>query len=133
MRVLVNRTQCLGHIGLVAVAMVFVSAGPIPAGHSKADVRCFLAISSLADSADPAAKQLGLIGGMYYQGRVDARVGTMNEQQLQSLFIAEAEAMTPTVIAELLTSCGREMEEAGKRTQRIGAQMEAYSKSAPGT
>jgi hypothetical protein len=80
----------------------------------------------LAQSSDPKVQMAGLLGSMYWFGRVGAQVP---DQNLEDRIMAEVEQMkTGEVFQAEAKRCGLEMAARGQKLQAIGEDMQKKGK-----
>ena len=109
---------------LIATAAFFclVAAAPAPDPETRADLRCFIAISALTGSEDAATQQAGMIGSRYFLGRIDGRSPGLD---LENAIAAEAADMDEAQQKALLESCGAQLAKRGSEVVAAGERLEA--------
>jgi hypothetical protein len=105
---------------LLAAPLV-MGAGPPVDAETRKDLRCFLAVSSLADNPDPTIKMSGMIGAQYFLGRIDGRVPSLD---LERALVAEAAVITNADLPPLLGACGQQIADRGEVLTVIGKRMQ---------
>src|SRR5689334_22708996 len=97
-----------------------LSAAPVQDA-TRSDVRCFIVVSSLADSNDDAAKTAGMMGTEYYLGRIDGRSPGLDLEAA----VARELPISATHNANLLRSCGALMQKRGSEVEAVGRRLQA--------
>ena len=105
---------------VIFAPLVIAAAPPIDAETTK-DIRCLVAVSSLAGSDDATVKLAATVGAQYFLGRIDGRRPDLN---LETAIIAEASHLTEADIRSLLVSCGGLIKSRGAALQAIGKRMQ---------
>jgi hypothetical protein len=96
---------------IFAASSWLLAAAPPPLdAPTKEDVRCFIALGTLAQSDDPTIKTAATAGTLYFLGRLDGRSPGLD---MEAAVAAETPEMTEADHAALLRSCGGKMEERG--------------------
>jgi hypothetical protein len=103
-------------------APLLIGAAPPFDADTRGDVRCFIAISSLAGNPDPKVAISALTGAQYFLGRIDGRTPSLD---LGGAVMAEAKTMTPADYPPLLRSCGLQLKKRGEAVTAIGQRMQA--------
>lgn len=94
------------HALLAAIGSLLV-AGPAAAQAIDPDVRCMLVSNFFSQAEkDPGRKQLSAVAGVFYFGRVDARLSL---PQVKSQMIALNKVMKPADLPAIMTNCARQM------------------------
>ena len=109
-------------LGAAAAALLFLAAAaPAPDAETRADIRCFIAVSSLMESEDEAMRQAGSMASQYYLGRIDGRVPDLD---LESAVAAEL-PIDQAALQALMQSCGAELEKRGQEVVAVGKRLTA--------
>jgi hypothetical protein len=107
--------------GSILAILLSVQNGPAqirpPQPDSAHSLQCFLAVSELAASDDPAVKMMGTMGALFFAGQV---FGADPGIDLQAAVRDEARILTPQAMAALRTQCGAEMQKRGVEIQEAG-------------
>lgn len=106
-----------GSVLLAFAAVMPASAEPVSPA-MKHNLQCFLAVSTLSSSRDPAHKTMGSMGALFFAGQV---FGADPDVDLVVALKAEASTLQDEMIKPLLVECGREMSARGKQIQAAGA------------
>ena len=114
----------VGFVALAAAAPA-LAAEPAPAGPAH-DVRCFLALSTLADSKVASEHQTGILGAMYFAGKL---FGANPNIDLTAALKAEAATVTEADMAQAFPACGDEMATRGGQMQAASAALAAKGKT----
>jgi hypothetical protein len=101
---------------------LLIAAAPPTDAETTKDVRCLVAVSSLAGSEDAAAKYAAVVGAQYFLGRIDGR---RPDFDLEAAIKAEASQMTDAEIRTLLVSCGGLIKSRGEALEAIGKAIQA--------
>lgn len=111
---------------LLASASSFAAA---PASQTPAmDMRCFLAAGAAAESiSDPQTKQILMMSGLFYLGRVSSR---MTDAETEALAKTELKALSSANMQTLLNQCGTFMIARSQAIQAIGQRMGAGAANA---
>lgn len=102
--------------GLTASVLVAVP----PASQSSpynGDLECLVAVTQLTASNDEAAKSAGLLGSMFFAGKI---FGAQPDIDLDQSLLQAAKRIKPEQISSLLKRCGSEMQERGDQIQAAG-------------
>lgn len=85
-----------------------------------ADIRCLIVGVKLAGMADPAQRLTGTMASLYYVGRLDGRVPTLD---IEDLIIKEIAVMTTSDYGSEAKRCGASITDKGQEITRIGNDM----------
>lgn len=85
-----------------------------------ADVRCLVVGFKLAENVDAALRSAGMMLSIYYIGRLDGRVPSLD---IEDLLIKEVTTMTPTDYGSEAKRCGASLADKGQEITRIGKDM----------
>ena len=108
-------------IYLSAAIPFLLGAAPGMDIETKNDLRCLIAVSSLAQSDDKTVAMAGLIGAQYFLGRIDGRVPTLD---LERALGDEVSTLRNLEVPALLQSCGKQIEQRGRSLKEIGERIE---------
>jgi hypothetical protein len=86
------------------------------------DVQCLLASAALLNADDPNAKNVGLMGAMFFGGQL---FGADPDIDLTAALKSEAPKMTPDHLKVVLAACGAEMTRRGNQITAAGAALNA--------
>jgi hypothetical protein len=105
-------------ISAFMAALLATSPSP-PTARAPApfDVGCFRLMAALADSEDPAVRDVGMIGAQYFLGRIDAAAPGLDPGALGELPAGPGRAA-------LLRRCADELGRAGHDFRAIGDRLE---------
>ena len=93
--------------GLIAVGALILAA-PAVAAPADHDVQCFMASNVFANAdKDPARKALAAAAGLYYLGRLDAR---LSPDQLKAQITAQGKMLNPQSLGPTMTACAKELQ-----------------------
>jgi hypothetical protein len=93
-------------------------AAPLAAQSVDEDVRCLLASNVFArGEKDPGKKQLAMAASVFYLGRLDARISTM---QLKTAVAAQSKTMTAASLGPTMTACAKRLRDKGVALQAAG-------------
>ena len=113
-------------IGWSVLAAASLSAAPSP--EIQDDLRCFLIMASLAESAkEGPAMQTAVAGTLYFLGRLENRAPDLD---IEAAGAAELVAMTEAEYQNQKPVCLAVIEERGKRLIALGAGIEKRLKQA---
>jgi hypothetical protein len=104
-------------VGLLAAAPTPDAAAAPVAVDTASDVRCLIVTFKATSSENPAAKTAGLIGSMYFLGRLDGRTPNAD---LESQIIAQIKTMTSADYKAEAVRCGEILVVKGKTTTDMG-------------
>jgi phage FluMu protein gp41 len=112
---------------MVAIPLLTLSAN-LHAQDAKTidDVHCVIVGARLAGQSDSSKQSVGVMMTLYYVGRLDGRMPTLD---LQSLIRKELSSITAADYEYERKRCGDRMAEKGKQIQQIGKDI-ASSKNA---
>ena len=113
--------------GLAAAIALAGAALPAAAQDDAAgkDLRCMIITMSLMSSNDPTQQQQGLMGTLYYVGRLDGRTPDLD---LEARLRGEVAQLTPQVMAAEAQRCSAQLIARGKALQDIGAHLKDLAK-----
>ena len=116
-------------IGWSLLAASSLSAGTAaPSPEIQEDLRCFLIMASLADSAkEGPALQTAVAGTLYFLGRLENRAPDLD---IEAAGAAELVAMTEAEYQQQKPGCLAVIEERGKRLIALGTGIEKRLKQA---
>lgn len=86
------------------------------------DLRCLIVAAQLRENPDPEIARNGEMAGLFFFGRVDARVP---EAQLEARLMREVEALQRLNAQTMLRDCGEFMSARGQLLVEIGGRLEA--------
>jgi hypothetical protein len=109
----------------LAASILLVGAAPPTDAVTKGNLRCFIALTVLADTDDPAVKQAAAAGTLYFLGRLDGRSPNLD---IETAVAAEMRGMTEAEIRSLLKSCGDTIKGRGDYLIAIGKALEKLDK-----
>jgi len=93
-------------------------AAPAIAQSVDADVNCLLASNVFARAEkDPAKKQLAMAASVFYLGRLDARISTI---QLKTAVAGLSKSMTAASLGPTMTACAARLRDKGVALQAAG-------------
>jgi len=104
--------------GLLATSPL-PEAAPAPVD-TASDVRCLIVYMQISSSTDPKLQTAGLIGTMYWLGRLDGRAPDMD---LESQIISELKTMVGERFRAEARRCGEILVVKGKATVDMGHDM----------
>ena len=84
---------------------------------TASDVRCLIAYMQISSSSDPKLQTAGMIGTMYWLGRLDGRAPGIN---LESQIISEMKTMVGDRFRAEARRCGEILVAKGKVTTDMG-------------
>ena len=109
-------------IGWSLLAASSLSAGAVPSPEIRDDLRCFLVMGDLADSAkEGPAMQTAVAGMLYFLGRLEDRAP---ELDIEAAGAAELLAITEADFQKQKPRCLAVIEEKAKRLIVLGKGME---------
>ena len=111
------------HFLALLLAPISIAASPAIDAETTKDVRCLVAVASLANSEDESAKMAAIVGSQYFLGRIDGRQPTLD---LETAIRTEAARLDEAAIKGLLLSCGGLMKSRGAALQSIGEGMQDH-------
>jgi hypothetical protein len=110
-----------GWFAVVAGALVLSSAqGQAPDTETAADMRCVIVGMRLAGMTDPTARSSGMMGALYYLGRVEGRTPKLD---VETLMIEQISKMTSSDYSSETQRCGNGLTAKGKQISQIGKDM----------
>ena len=102
------------------VALLIASASPADP-QPQADLRCLVASLALSGNDNAALSRSGLMGAVYFLGKVD---GELPGADLEPMLRKEAANISQQEERALLQKCGTELKQRGEYLQAIGKGME---------
>jgi len=105
--------------------VLLIGAAPPHDAATKGDLRCFIALTVLADNDDPEIKQAASAGTLYFLGRLDGRTPALD---IEAAVAAETTVMTDAAIRSLLKSCGDTLTRRGDYLIATGKALEKRGK-----
>ena len=103
--------------GLGTLAMT----GPAFADPNTDDVHCFIVAIRMADSQEPAIQTSGLMGQLYWMGKLDGRTPGLD---METAVMAELPKMLGDLFQSESARCGKELRERGKAEVEMGKDMQ---------
>jgi hypothetical protein len=94
------------------------------------DLRCLIIASQLRSSGDSQTSALGMAAGLFFFGRVDARLA---EAEIEARMDEEARALANVDRQTAIRACGTFMSERGRALTAIGQRLEARERGRPGS
>lgn len=122
-----SRAFCI----LAIILTVSVHAAPAHSlsPDSTEDIRCFVAaINLLQTTQDSAARNAAFSSALYYLGRLDGRIPTLD---LERLIVAESQKMTQSDLRSELQRCGKELSARGAVVTAIGQKLTRSNSRSP--
>jgi hypothetical protein len=106
------RSTLIAGLGLV------LAAGPVGAQALDPDVKCMLASDVFArNEKDPGRKQLAVVSGLFFFGRIDGRLGA---PQIKAQLLAAQKALKPTDLPPIMNDCVKRFQARELALQEIG-------------
>ena len=106
---------------LVAALGTLVMTGPALADETIDDVHCFIVAIRMADSKEPAIQTSGLMGQLYWMGKLDGRTPGLD---METAVMAELPKMLGDLFQSESQRCGKELRERGKAEVEMGQDMQ---------
>jgi hypothetical protein len=88
----------------------------------KGDLQCFIANTQLQGSPDPQIRTIGMMGGMFFAGKI---FGAVPDIDLEAALEKVAREVSTTTPQQTLQRCGKEMEQRGNQIQAVGRKLSA--------
>ena len=110
---------------IFAASILLIAAAPPSDSGRTEDVRCFIALSALSQTADGETKQAAAAGTLYFLGRLDGHSPGLD---LEAAVTAEAPGMTEAVLGSLLKSCGEKIRSRGEYLLAVGGALQKKGK-----
>jgi hypothetical protein len=108
----------------IAVSSALVAAIPAAAQSDDAtDLRCFVVASVLMNSSDRNQRAAGVIGSLYFMGRLDGRSPSLDWNKRLT---AEMAAMSGSDISTVSAACGAIMAAQGRRMGEMGKEVQDH-------
>ncbi len=93
-------------------------AGPAAAQTAEQDVKCMLAANVFSkEEKDPPRRQLAEATGIFFFGRMDARIAPA---QLKPMIIAQGKTLTAVNLGQVMTDCAKRLQARQMALQAIG-------------
>lgn len=115
-----------------SIVALGVGLAALPAGAQAIDpdVRCLLVSNLFAQAEkDPAGKQMAAVSGVYYFGRVDARLSL---PQVRTQMMALSKGVKQAELPVIMNACAKQMQAKQQAFQAMGKAMAAAAAPAPG-
>lgn len=112
------RMMLLG--ALCAVLAAPASAQP-PEPGLNGDLQCLLAIAQMQGSSDPLTRTIGMMGAMFFAGKI---FGAAPDIELQAALEKAARGARAEPVQVTLQRCGEEMERRGDQLQALGRNLD---------
>ena len=117
-----------GNGSATAVALAISSAlvATVPAlaqSDDATDLRCFVVASVLMNSSDRSQRAAGVIGSLYFMGRLDGRSPGLDWNKRLT---AEMAAMSGSDLSTVSATCGAIMTAQGRRLGEMGKQVQDH-------
>ena len=81
------------------------------------DLKCFGAISQLAISDDAETKSVGMMGSVFFAGKI---FGANPDIDLNAALLSVAQSLEPEDMSQLFERCGAELTRRGKQVEAAG-------------
>jgi hypothetical protein len=108
----------------IAVSSALTAVVPATAQSDDAtDLRCFAVASVLMNSSDRNQRAAGLIGSLYFMGRLDGRSPTLDWNKRLT---AEMAAMSGSDLTAASAACGAIMAAQGRRMGEMGKEVQDH-------
>jgi hypothetical protein len=108
----------------IAVSSALAAAVPAAAQNDDAtDLRCFVVASVLMNSTDRSQRAAGVIGSLYFMGRLDGRSPTLDWNKRLT---AEMAALSGSDLSSVSASCGAIMAAQGRRMGEMDKQVQDH-------
>lgn len=106
-------------VALWTMAAALAASGSVAAAQDVGqDVRCLLVSNAFSAGAkDPKARQLAMMAGFFYLGRLDGR---LSDAQLEARIKAEQATLNNANAVPTMQRCGERMQQRGRALQAIG-------------
>ena len=118
------RRAIIASATLVAIALPAQAAEPAP----EQETMCLAAYLAMAGETDPATANAGLMGALYYAGRVQGRPPDQDAIDLVVTLFSRPNAEAE--IQAAMPICGRELQTLGQHWTERGAEMQRAAAAA---
>jgi hypothetical protein len=114
-----------GHMMTAGCMLVAMSTQAL-ADDTTADIRCVAAVLALSGKADAATKSTLAMSAIYYIGKLDGRVPSLD---LEDALVKELSTMTAAEIGSEAVRCGKDLSVRGQQIKAMGDHMVARGAS----
>lgn len=122
MSVPILKSALIGALLISSIPTVVpAQTAPQPNSHN---LRCLIVAALIANSPDPAQKQIGMLAGVFYAGEV---FGADPQVNLAEALKKEASTLKPGELETIRASCGAEMQARGKQISEAGDALKGFN------